>query len=201
MYVYMYVCMYVCMYVHMYVRKYVRTFVRMYVRTYVCMYVPMNVSMYVHMYVCMYVPINVCIYVFMYLCTVCMSIFMYVFNVLGKIYKDLLQKPPEPTDAFDLVRNISPSWYDIGSELLVPPDVCESLKRDMSLSDEAKLRQILNDWIKFETADVTWKTILKALQALRRKDIIREILKYLEKPAIYSKYIKKDDFIPCPDFL
>ena len=118
--------------------------------------------------------------------------------ILGKTYEDLLQKPPEPTDAFHLVRNIS--WYDIGSELLVPLDIRESLKKDMSLSDEAKLEKILNDWIKFETADVTWKTILKALQALRRKDIIRVTLKYLERPAIYSKYIRKDDFIPCPDF-
>ena len=123
-----------------------------------------------------------------------------MFFMLGEAYKDLLQKPPEPTDVFDVVRNISSSWFDIGCELHVPLNVREGLKKDMSLSDEAKLEKILNEWIKFETSDVTWKTILKVLQALRRRDIVREALKYLERPAIYSKYIKKDDFTPCPDF-
>ena len=89
---------------------------------------------------------------------------MYVFYVLGKTYKDLLQKPPEPTDAFDLVRNISPSWYDIGTKLLVPSDFRDSLTRE-SLSNEAKLDKILNAWINGETADVTWRTILEALEA------------------------------------
>ena len=120
--------------------------------------------------------------------------------MLGEAYKDLLQKPPEPTDVFDVVRNISSSWFDIGSELHVPLNVREGLKKDLSLSDEAKLEKIHNEWIKFETSDVTWKSILKVLQALRRRDIVREALKYLERPVIYSKYIKKDDFTPCPDF-
>ena len=101
---------------------------------------------------------------------------------------------------FDVVRNISSSWYDIGSELHVPLNVREGLKKDESLSNEAKLEKTLNEWIKFETSDVTLKTILKALQALRRRDIVREALNYLERPAIYGKYIKKDDFTPCPDF-
>ena len=112
----------------------------------------------------------------------------------------MLQKPPEPTDALDLVRSISPSWYDIGSKLLVPLDVRDSLKKDMSLSDEAKLEKVLNAWINGETAGVTWRTVLEALEALGRRDIIRKTLDYLEKPAIYSKYIEKKDFIPCPDF-
>ena len=120
--------------------------------------------------------------------------------MLGETYEDLLQKPPEPTDVFDVVRNISSSWFDIGSELHVPLNVREGFKKDMNLSDEAKLEKILNEWIKCETSHVTWKTILKALQALRRRDIVREALNYLESPAIYSKYIKKDDFTPCTTF-
>ena len=120
--------------------------------------------------------------------------------MLGESYEDLLQKPPEPTDVFDVVRNISSSWFDIGCELHVPLNVRDGLKKDMGLSDAAKLEKILNEWIKFETSAVTWNTILKALQTLRRRDIVREALKYLESPAIYSKYIKKDDFTPCPNF-
>ena len=120
--------------------------------------------------------------------------------MLGETYEDLLLKQPEPTDVFEVVRNISSSWFDIGCELHVPLNIREGLKKDMSLSNEAKLEKILNEWIKFETSDVTWKTILKALDALRRRDIVREALNYLERPAIYSKYIKKDDFTPCPIF-
>ena len=112
----------------------------------------------------------------------------------------MLLKPPELTDALDLVRSISPSWYDIGSKLLVPLDIRDSLKRDTSLSDEARLEKILDAWINGEKASVTWRTILEALEALGRRDIIRKTLDYLERPAIYSKYIEKKDFIPCPDF-
>ena len=120
--------------------------------------------------------------------------------MLVETYEDLLQKPPELTDVFDVVRNISSSWYDMGCELHVPLKVREGLMKDMSLSDGAKLEKILNEWIKFETSAVTWKTIIKALEALRSRDIVREALKYLESPAIYDKYIKKDDFTPCPTF-
>ena len=66
----------------------------------------------------------------------------------------------------------------------------------MSLSEKAKLEQILNNWISFETAVVTWNSILQVLSEQGRKDIVREVINYLERPAIYSKYIKKDNFEP-----
>ena len=50
------------------------------------------------------------------------------------------------------------------SELHVSHDVrCSEggLKKDMSLSEKAKLKQILNKWIKSQTAAVTWNSILK----------------------------------------
>ena len=134
----------------------------------------------------------------MYVCCMHVCACLYLF-ILGKIYEQLLQKPPELTDALDLLRSISPSWYDIGSKLLVPSDFRDSLTRD-SLSNEAKLDKILNAWINGETADVTWRTILKALQALDRRDVSKKTLDYLQRPEIYSKYIKKKDFTPCPDF-
>ena len=120
--------------------------------------------------------------------------------ILGEAYQDVLQKPPELTDVLDLVRNTSSSWFDIGSKLHVSLNVREGLRKDVSLSDDAKLEKILNEWIKFETVDVTWENILKALQAQRRNDIVRETLMYLKRPDIYSKYIKKDDFTPVPHF-
>lgn len=107
-------------------------------------------------------------------------------NILGKVYEVLLQKPPELTDALYLARNILSTWYDMCSELHVFHDVChgEGLKKDMSLSEKAKLKQILNKWIKCETAAITWNSILKLLSEQGRIDIVREAMNDLESPAI-----------------
>ena len=51
----------------------------------------------------------------------------------------------------------------------------------MSLSDKAKLEQILIKWIKSETAAVTWNSILKVLY---EQGIAREAMNYFESPAI-----------------
>ena len=73
----MYVCIIICMYVYIHVCIDVCTCMYMYMYIILCMY---------GMYVCMY-------------CLYCHMLYK-----LGETYQDLLQKPPEPTHAFDLVN-------------------------------------------------------------------------------------------------
>lgn len=66
----------------------------------------------------------------------------------------------------------------------------------MSLSNLNRLERVLHLWICNETTDVTWRNILKVMQALKRKDKIRKVINYLEKPEIYRKYIHMNNFSP-----
>ena len=115
------------------------------------------------------------------------------FILLGISFRHLLDKPPDPQDLFDLIKGMSSSWYEVSHRLKVP---MEDL--DNSLCEEAKLKQILLEWIQNETKEVKWSVILEVLHNLRRKDLIKKVTKYLEQPEVYSKYSKKDDFSFCP---
>ena len=87
----------------------------------------------------------------------------------------------------------------MGIHLNIPQNDREVLERDISLSHNSKLERIINKWIHSETTDVTWRVIITSLKALDRKDLIKEVIRYLENPATYEKYILKDDFCFCPD--
>ena len=68
------------------------------------------------------------------------------------------------------------------------------------MTDETRLVEIVNKWIFSETTDVKWSIVIKTLQSLERKDLIRNAVTYLQKPDIYSKYIAMNDFTPLPNF-
>ena len=109
----------------------------------------------------------------------------------------MLNKPPEIKDVFYLVKDISASWNALASELYIPMNDRDTLRKDRSLSDQHRLESVLCKWIENETKEVKWRVILEALKALKRKDLIRKVIRYLEEPQIYRKYISMDDFSPC----
>ena len=108
----------------------------------------------------------------------------------------MLQKPPDLHDVFDLMRTMSALWFDIGMELNIPINDRETLRRDMTMADDNRLEHILTNWIQTESKDVTWKVLLQALKALRRKDVVSKVLRFLEEPETYQKYILMADFSP-----
>ena len=70
-------------------------------------------------------------------------------------------------------------------------------------TDNNRLEYVLTNWIRNQTKEVKWRVILKVLDALKRKDLIKKVIAYLEKPETYRKYISMDDFSPsrfslCP---
>ena len=109
----------------------------------------------------------------------------------------MLDKPPEIKDVFDFVKYISALWNEFGRELNVHENYRATLKRNVSLSDEDRLESVLSKWIGKETKAVKWRVVLEALNALERKDIIKKVIMYLEKPETYRKYISMNDFSPC----
>ena len=108
----------------------------------------------------------------------------------------MLQKPPDLRDVFDLMMTMSALWNEIGMELNIPVNERETLRRDMTMADDNRLEHILTNWIGSESKDVTWKVLLQALTALRRKDVVRKVLRFLKEPETYQKYILIADFSP-----
>ena len=108
----------------------------------------------------------------------------------------MLDKPPETKDVLRLIKDTSASWNELGSELDVPFNDRESLGRDIRLCDNNRLEYVLTNWIRNKTKEVKWRVILEALEALKRKDLIKKVIAYLDKPETYSKYILMDDFSP-----
>ena len=122
----------------------------------------------------------------------------------------MLDKPPEINNVLGLVKDISALWNELGSKLHVPLNDRQTLRTDISLSNTDRLESVhislsntdrlesvLTKWIGNETEDVKWRVVLDALKALQRKDVIKNVIQYLEKPETYTKYISSDDFSPC----
>ena len=110
----------------------------------------------------------------------------------------MLDKQPETNDLLGLVKDISALWHELGSKLCVPLNYRKTLRNDRTLSDNDRLEYVLNNWIGNETKEVKWKVIVDALKALERKDLVKNVIMYLEKPETYRKYISMRDFFPCP---
>ena len=123
------------------------------------------------------------------------ELFFY-YHFIGISYQHVLDKPPETKDVYNLVKYISALWNELGREFDVPENDRSSLRRNTSLSDEDRLESVLSKWIRTETTTVKWRVVLEALNALERKDIIKKVIAYLEKPETYRKYISMDDFSP-----
>ena len=117
-------------------------------------------------------------------------------GAVDKTFHDLLNKPPELMDVFDLVRHSSSSWDEIGRELHIPVNERNILQKDPSINNDEKLERVLATWSYNETTDVNWSVILNVLETLERKDLAKMVMKFLERPETYKKYISKKDYIP-----
>ena len=99
-------------------------------------------------------------------------------------------------DVFDLVRHSSSSWHEIGRELHIPDNERNILRRDPSINNDEKLERVLATWSYNEPTDVKWSVILDVLERLERKDLAKMVMKFLERPETYKKYISKKDYTP-----
>ena len=113
-------------------------------------------------------------------------------HILDINYRDLLQKPPEIRDVFDIFQDISSSWHEVGGYL----DISLNDRDSLQGSDHIKLERILNKWKQKETKDVTWGIILEVLEKLERRDLKRKVINFLKTPENYEEYISKRDFSP-----
>ena len=109
---------------------------------------------------------------------------------------NILKKPPDVIDVFDLLKESSNHWDDLSRELKISDEVRCSLRTSTMYNSTAqKLEQILKNWKDYEPSEVTWDMILKALEKLKLKGVARDVKEFLRQEKVRSKYTKKADFI------
>ena len=67
-----------------------------------------------------------------------------------------------------VTRKYACDWKDIGIELGLDLDRLDIIARDNPLENKASLKETLNQWLKLNTDDVTWKTLEIALTNVNR---------------------------------
>ena len=90
---------------------------------------------------------------------------------------------PKLNEVFDLLKEKSPYWFDIGREFKVSLDVRESLShRVHSTSDRSCLEKVLNEWL--STTDqslVTWEEFIRVLtDGLKYMKIVDQTKTFLQ---------------------
>ena len=96
-------------------------------------------------------------------------------------------------EVFDLVKDSSSQWNELGRELCVTMNTRDSLDRNRSLTDDMRLEKVLNFWITGERKQVTWQVIINALKKIGRTDLEKKVHKYLDQQNTYPKVINEDE--------
>ena len=93
------------------------------------------------------------------------------------------KKAPSLHKILNLLADISDKWMEIGLALQTSQNTLHTLQRSTTMTDIAKLFEVLNTWIATQSSPVTWETIISAIEGPivmnnRKAD---EIRKYLGK--------------------
>ena len=67
-----------------------------------------------------------------------------------------------------VTRRYAPDWYDIGIELGLDLDVLDIIEKDHSQRSVTCFQKTLDEWLKLNTDDATWRTLEVALTNVNR---------------------------------
>lgn len=88
-----------------------------------------------------------------------------------------------------MLNCISVNWADIGRELGVDWNYREELRRESGLTSAYKLESVLYKWSQSESSAVNWDTIMKVLERLSQREVLRSVKYYLlNDPEAVRKY-------------
>ena len=80
-------------------------------------------------------------------------------------------------EVFDLLKDKSNKWNDIGQTLDVPYNFREGLRSEAT--GQNKLEEVLHKWIESKCSNVTWDHLLNVLEKLELRDSVGKVKTYL----------------------
>lgn len=108
----------------------------------------------------------------------------------------IMKKSPDDYDVFDLLRDHSADWNDLGIELGVKENQRTALSRTVALSDNGKLNKILSQWIQAQPTPVTWEKVFEVLIKLDFRPTAQNVQDFLERVDIVDRYKLKPNYKP-----
>ena len=99
----------------------------------------------------------------------------------------ILKKSPYNSDVMYFIKCHSARWDEFGSELRVPCDTRESLRRDVTLDDKGRLERVLMKWIQSQCSPVTWQNVIDTLLSMELKTTAGEVHDWLKHQQMINK--------------
>ena len=118
------------------------------------------------------------------------SVTLYVLILLfntGTPNQSLLTKSPDLHDVHKLLSPHSYKWDDIGRALRVPYTYRRELERER-ISDTARLERVLAEWKESNSVPFTWDRLIKGLEEIQLRDVIRSVKEFLKTDRALATY-------------
>ena len=96
-------------------------------------------------------------------------------------------KSPKLADAHRLINSHSYQWNELGLSLEVPYNYRTELK-SMNVSNNVRLEGVLNKWIETESVPVTWDRLIKGLEEIELRVVIRSVKEFLKTDRALATY-------------
>ena len=101
----------------------------------------------------------------------------------------IMYKCPKKTDVYNLLKKQSSHYDNFARELSIDDELRDKLKSDKT-SHNAKLDDVLRNWIAEKTCSVTWAKVLEILDDLQLEDVAEEVKQFLDKEETLKKYVQ-----------
>ena len=85
------------------------------------------------------------------------------------------------SDVFCFLRHKADEWNKIGRELGIFIGKRNCLKKDISLSEEDRLENVIELWIEKAESRRTWDELKECLERLEFKQVLRNVQDFLKK--------------------
>ena len=102
----------------------------------------------------------------------------------------LMNKCPKRTDVYNLLKKQSSFYDDFARELNIGDELRDKLKSNTTSHNNAKLEDVLKNWIAEKTCSVTWAKVLEILNDLGLEDVAEEMKQFLDKEETVKKYFQ-----------
>ena len=103
----------------------------------------------------------------------------------------ILEKSPNSSEVFDLIKCHADRWDEFGIELQVSLETRDSLRHDVALGDRSRLDRVVMKWIQSQCSPVTWKNIIHTLESMDLKVTARKVQDYLKHQVITKSSCKQ----------
>ena len=105
-----------------------------------------------------------------------------------------MKKRPVLRDLLNWLVQIASEWDKLGDRLKVKNGKIKSLRKDVGLDDQGRLREVFVVWKSSMCSPYTFENLLNCLEEMEELDCVGEIKEKLQDPEVQKRYRNTPDF-------